>query len=97
MKTSNLPDDAIEDIFTEEELEKAVSGEHGNGQYNLTEDPVEEIHVETPNRASNDLLDNADMEGPVFVDVHEGTGAEDLPSTEMVTKAIRSPSICVKR
>ena len=29
-KTSNLPDDVIEDIFTEEELAKVVSGENGD-------------------------------------------------------------------
>ena len=46
LKTSNLSDDAIEDIFTDEELEKVVSGEDGDEQNNLTEDPVEEIHVE---------------------------------------------------
>ena len=54
LKTSNLPDDAIEDIFTEEELEKVISGERGDVQNNLTEDPVEEIHVEIPNATSND-------------------------------------------
>ena len=97
MKISNLPDDATEDIFTEEELDKAVgSGEHGDEQNNLTQDPVEEIHVETPNVISNDLVDNADMEGPVFVDVQEETGGEDLPSTEMVTEVARSPSMCFK-
>ena len=70
----------IEDIFTEEELEKVVSGEHEDEQNSLTEDPVEEIHVETPNGTSNNLVDNADTEGPVFVDVQEKAGAEDLPS-----------------
>ena len=53
LKISNLPDDATEDIFTEEELEKVVSGEHGDEQNNLTEDPVEEIHAETPNGTSD--------------------------------------------
>ena len=48
LKKSNLPDDAIEDIFTEEEQEKVVSREHGDEQNNLNEDPVEEIHVENP-------------------------------------------------
>ena len=97
MKMSKLPDDATEDIFTEEELDKAVgSGEHGDEQSNLTQDPVEEIHVETLNVISNDLVDNADMEGPVFVDVQEETGGEDLPSTEMVTEVARSPSMCFK-
>ena len=41
LKTSNLLDHAIEDIFTEEKLQKAVSGKHGNEQNKLTEDPVE--------------------------------------------------------
>ena len=54
-KTSNLPDDVIEDIFTEEELAKVVSGENGDEQNNFTEDPVEEIHVEIPDETSNDL------------------------------------------
>ena len=66
-------------------------------QNNLIVDSVEEIHVETPNVTSNDLVDNADMEGPVFVDVQEETGAEDLPSTEMVTEVARSLSMCIKR
>ena len=37
------------------------------------------------------------MEGPVFVEVQEETGAEDPSSTEMVTEVARSPSMCVKR
>ena len=37
------------------------------------------------------------MEWPVFVDIREETGAENLPSTEMVTEVARSPSVCVKR
>ena len=97
LKTSNLPDDAIEGIFTEEELEKVVSGEHGDEQNNLTEDPVKEIYKEIPNGTSNDFVDNADMEGSVFVDVQEETGAEDLPSREMLTEVARSSSMCVKR
>ena len=88
LKISNLPDNAIEDIFTEEELGKVVSGEHG---------AVEEIYVETPNGTSNDLVDNADMEGSAFVDVQEETSAEDLPPTEMVTEVARSPSMCIRR
>ena len=70
LKTSNLPDDATDDIFTKEELEKVVSGEHGNEQNILPEDPVADIHVETPNGTRNDLVDDADMEGPVLVDVN---------------------------
>ena len=58
LKTSNLPDDAIEDTFTKKELEIAVSGEHGNGRNKLTEEPIEEIHVETPNGTTKDLVDN---------------------------------------
>ena len=94
LKRSNLPDDATEDIFSEEELEKVVSGKHGDEQNNLSEDPVEEIHVEAPNGLRNDLVD---MKGAVFVDVQKETVAEDLPSTEMVTEVARSPSMCVKR
>ena len=78
-KTSNLLDDVIEDILIKEQLEKVVSGEHEDKQNNLTEDPFKEIHVETPNGTSNDLVDNADTEGPVFVDVQEKADAEDLP------------------
>ena len=77
-------------------MEKVVSVEHGDEQNNFTEDPVEEIRVETPNGTSNDLVDIADVEGPVFVDVQEETGAEDLPSTEMVTEVARFPSMYVK-
>ena len=69
LQTSNLPDDEIEDIFTEEELEKVVSGEHEDKQNNLTEDSVEEIHVETSNGTSINLVDNADIEGSVFIEV----------------------------
>ena len=97
LKTSNLHDDVIEDILTEEKLEKVVSGEHGDKQNNLTEDPVEEIHVKTPNGTRNDLVDNENMEGSVFVDVQVKKGAEDLPSTEIATEVACSPSMCVKR
>ena len=48
LKTSNLPDDVIEDIFTEEELEKVVSGERGDQKNNLTEYLAEKIIVKTP-------------------------------------------------
>ena len=30
LKTSNLPDDTIDDIFAEEELEKIISGQDGD-------------------------------------------------------------------
>ena len=90
-KTSNLPDDAIKDIFTEEELEKIVSREYWDEQNNLTEDPLKEIHVETMNRTSNNLVDNADMEGLLHVDIQEETSAEDIPSTKMVTEVACFP------
>ena len=57
---------------------------------------VEEIHVKTLNGTSNDFVDNTDMEGPVFVGVQGETGAQYLPSTEMVTEVARSPSMFVK-
>ena len=40
---------------------------------------------------SINLVDNADMEGPVHVDIQEETSAEDLSSTKMVTEVVRSP------
>ena len=40
LKTSNLPDDAIDDIFAEEELEKIISGQDGDEQNDPTEDPT---------------------------------------------------------
>ena len=73
LKTSNVLDDATEDVLTEEELEKVVFGEHGDEQNNLTDDPVEEIHVETRNGTSNDSVHNVEIEGPVFIDVEEET------------------------
>ena len=42
LKTSNLPDDAIDDIFAEEELEKIISGQDGDEQNDPTEDPTVE-------------------------------------------------------
>ena len=71
-------------------MEKVVSGEHGDKQNNVTEDRNE-------NGTSNDLVDNADIEGPVFADVQEETGAEELSSTKMVTEVTLFPSMCVKR
>ena len=73
LKRSNILDDATEDVLTEEELEKVVFGEHGDKQNNLTDDPVEEIHVETRNWTSNDSVHNVEIEGPVFIDVEEET------------------------
>ena len=60
---SNPFDDAIEGIFTEGELEEVVSGKHGDEQNNLTEDPAEEVQLESPKWTSNNLVDNADMKG----------------------------------
>ena len=71
-------------------MEKVVSGEHGDKQNNVTEDRNE-------NGTSNDLVDNADIEGPVFADVQKETGAEELSSTKMVTEVTLFPSMCVKR
>ena len=70
LKISNLPDDAIEDIFTEEGLEKVVSGEHGGEQSNLTQDPVEEINVKTPDGTSNNPIHrNGNKSSPFFINV----------------------------
>ena len=57
LKTSNHPDDANDDIFTEEELEKIISGQDGDKQNDLTEDPTAE---------ENDLPDINDAEGSVL-------------------------------
>ena len=42
LKTSNLLDDAIDDIFGEEELEKIISDQGGDKQNNSAEDPTVE-------------------------------------------------------
>ena len=42
LKTSNLPDDATDDIFAEEDLEKMISGQDGDEQ----NDPIEDLTVE---------------------------------------------------
>ena len=36
LKTSNLPDDTIDDIFAEEELQKIISGQDGDEQNDPT-------------------------------------------------------------
>ena len=87
MKTSNLPDDAIYDIFTEEELEKIISVQDRDEQNDPTEDPTVE---------ENDLSDITDAEGSVL-EFQEETREEDVPSTEMVTEIPRCPSICAQR
>ena len=85
-KTSNLPDDAIDDIFAEQELEKIISGQDGDEQNDCMEDTTVE---------ENDLPDITDAEGSVL-EFHEETCDEDVPSTEMETEIPRSPSICVQ-
>ena len=87
LKTSNLPDDATDDVFAEEELEKITSGQDGDKQNDPTEDPTVE---------ENDLPDITDAEGSVL-EFQEETCDEDVPSTEMVTEIPRSPSICAQR
>ena len=81
LKISNLPDDAIDDIFAEEELEKIISGQDRDAQNDPTEDPTVE---------ENDLPDITDAEGSIL-EFQEETCAEDVPSTEMVTEIPRSP------
>ena len=76
LKTSNLPDDAIDDIFAEKKLEKIISGQDGDKQNDLREDTsVEE----------NNLPDITDAEGSVL-EFQEETCEEDVSSTEMVTE-----------
>ena len=87
LKTSNLPDDAIDDIFAEDELEKIISGQDGDEQNDPTEDPTVE---------ENGLPDITDAEGSVL-EFQEETCEEDVPSTEMVTEILCSPSICAQR
>ena len=87
LKTSSLPDHAIDDTFTKEELEKIISGQDGDEQNDSTEDlTVEE----------NDLTDITDAEGSVL-EFQEETCEKDVPSTEMVTEVPRSASICAQR
>ena len=85
LKTSNLPDDTIDDIFAEEELQKIISGQDGDEQNDPTEDPTVE---------ENDLPDIT--EGSVL-EFQEETCEKDVPSTEMVTEIPCSPSICAQR
>ena len=87
LKTSNLLDDAIDDNFAEEELDKKISGQDGDEQNDPTEDPT---FVE------NDLPDITDAEGSVL-EFQEETCKEDVTSTEMITEIPRSPSICAQR
>ena len=83
LKTSNLPEDTIDDIFAEEELKKIISGQDGDEQNDPTEDPTIE---------ENDLPDITDAEGSVL-EFQGETCEEDVPSTEMVTEIPCSPSI----
>ena len=76
LKTSNLPDNAIDDIFAKEKLEKIISGQDRDEQNDPTEDPTIE---------ENNLPDITDAEGSVLefrVEICE----IDVPSTEMVTE-----------
>ena len=57
LKTSNLPDDAIDDIFVEEELERIIFGQDGEEQNDPMEDPTSE---------ENDLPNITDAEGSVL-------------------------------
>ena len=71
-KTSNLLDDAIDDIFAEEELEKIIFGQDRDEQNDPTKDPTVE---------ENNLRDITDAEGSVL-EFQEETCEEDVPSTE---------------
>ena len=80
-KTSNLLDDAIDDIFAEEELEKIIFGQDRDEQNDPTKDPTVE---------ENNLRDITDAEGSVL-EFQEETCEKDVPSKEMVTEIPRSP------
>ena len=54
---SDLPDDATDDIFAEDEWEKIISDQDGDEQNDPTEDPTVE---------KNDLPDITDTEGSVL-------------------------------
>ena len=84
LKTSNLPNDAIANIFAKEDLEEIISGQDGDEQNDPTEDPTVK---------ENSLPDITDAEGSVL-EFQERTCEEDVPSTEIVTEIPRSPSIC---
>ena len=64
LKTSNLSDTAIDDIFIQDESEKIISGQDGDEQIDPTEDPTVE---------QNNLLDitNADASILEFQEVTE--------------------------
>ena len=70
LKTSNLLDDAIDDNFAEEELDKKISGQDGDEQNDPTEDPT---FVE------NGLPDITDAEGSVL-EFQKETCEKDVPS-----------------
>ena len=87
LKTSNLPDDAIDDIFAEEVLEKIIFGQDGDEQNDPMEDPTVE---------ENDLPDITNAEGSAF-EFQEEACEEEVASTEVVAEIPRSPSICTQR
>ena len=86
LKTSNLSNDAIDDISAKEKLEKIISGQDGDEQNDPAEDPTVE---------GNDLPDITDAEGSVL-EFQEETLEEDVSSTKMVTEIPRSLSICAQ-
>ena len=83
-KTSNLPNDATDDIFAEEDLEKIFFGQDKDEQNDPREDPTVE---------ENNLRDITDAEGSVL-EFQEETCEKDVPSTEMITEIPHSLSIC---
>ena len=70
LKTSNLPDTAIDDIFTEGKSEKIISGQDGDEQIDPTEDPTVE---------QNNLLDITDADASVL-EFQEVTEMPRFPS-----------------
>ena len=87
LKTSNLSDDAIDDISAKEKLEKIISGQDGGEQNDPTEDPTVE---------ENDLPDITDAEGSVL-EFQKETCEEVVSFTELATEIPRSPSICAQQ
>ena len=77
-----------EDPDRKKKTEKIISGYDGDQQ---NDDPTEDPTVE-----ENDLPDTADAKGSLL-EFQKETCEEDVPSTEIVTKIPRSPSICAQR
>ena len=87
LKTSNLPDEAMDDIFAQEELEKIIPCQDGYEQNDPTEDPTVE---------ENDLPDITDAEGSVL-EFQKEACEEVVSFTELATEIPRSPSICAQQ